>query len=157
MISIFQFDKLNLKKFNFLTILFCWANDLFTIFYVVMEIKRNDFVNVYLDKILILNGLNKEDIDPTVLDESRLVIMSSLWIFLLCFLILNNVNYYFFYKGKKFAKNYVSFISWTGIILTSIIIIQGILSLYFVQLLNLFSIPLYLFIILGLKKFYPKN
>lgn len=127
--------------------------DLFTIFYLVTEVKKNNFVDTYIKSAIKLNGMNFDELDPNMLNETRVIVMSTLSVFLLGIMLVNNVNYYFFYKDKKWATSYIRFLSYTSLFLTFMVLLQGITQLSFTQLLNAFSIPLYLFVVLGLDYF----
>lgn len=141
------------KQFKIFSIAAMWMGDLFTIFYLVTEVKKNNFVDTYIKTALKMKGMYIEEMDPNMLDEMRIIIMSTLSVFILGIMLVNNVNYYFFYKEKKWAKSYVRFLAYTSLFLTFIVLLQGIAQFNFTQFLNIFSIPLYLYVILGLDYF----
>lgn len=147
------FKYSNLKQFKIFSIGALWMGDLFTIFYLVTEVKKNNFVDNYIKAALKINGMNYDEFDPHMLEETRVIVMSTLSVFLLGIMLVNNVNYYFYYKNKKWATTYVRFLAYTSLFLTFIVLLQGITQFSFTQLLNVFSVPLYMYVILGLEHF----
>lgn len=127
--------------------------DLFTVFYIVTEVNKNNFAETYIKTALKLNGMNYDELDPNMLNEMKVIVMSTVSVFLLGIMLINNVNYYFYYKDRAWAIKYLRFLSYTSLFLTFMVIFQGITQFSFTQLLNIFSIPLYLYVILGFDHF----
>lgn len=141
-------NELQLRLYICLSLIVC---DLFTFFYFVTEAKKKDVVNQYIATALALKGIVISEIEPHFINDLRIIILSTLGTLLTLFFLVNFMSYYFFYKGKKWAVKYVHFLVISGFVLTAWVIVEGIKDFSLTQILNVTTIPLYLFAYKGLN------
>ncbi|MFZ4714133.1 MAG: hypothetical protein ACOYL6_10490 [Bacteriovoracaceae bacterium] len=131
--------------------------DLFSCFYILSELKKEKIVVLYIKNALQFQGINYEDLAPDMVEAMKSIVINTAAATLTIFLLFHFVVYFLYFKEKAYAKKYVVFISWCGLFLTSWVIFEGLKDFAWVQLLNIFSLPLFLFVILGHKHFFPKT
>jgi hypothetical protein len=146
-------NKINKNQFKIFAVLACTLGDLFTAFYVIEIFRKERFINNYIFTVMKVKGIDPETLNPEFLHGLQGIVYSTASTVLFMFMLWNMINYFCYYREKNFAKKYVYFLAWTSIVLTGLIVLEGLASFSWQQLLNLFSIPLYLFVILGHRKF----
>lgn len=151
-----KFEKIisNLEK-NKLKMIVCISlliGDLFTFFYFVTEAQKKDVVNHYIQTALELKGIQIQDLEPHLVNDLRIVVFSTIGTMLALFFLFNFISYFFFYRGKIWAQKYVKVLIVTGFVLTLWILIEGIKDFNLTQLLNLATIPLYIFCFKALQE-----
>lgn len=146
-------DKINKKQFKIFAVLACTLGDLFTAFYAIEILRKERFINTYIYTVFRMKGIDPETLNPEFLQGLQGIVYSTASTMLFVFMLWNMINYFCYYREKNFSKKYVYFLAWTSIFLTAGIVLEGLASFSWQQLLNIFSIPLYIFVILGHRKF----
>jgi hypothetical protein len=151
------YGNLSKKNYKLLAVMARIVGDLFSSFYILSELKKEKIIVLYIKQSLSLQGVEYDTLSPDLIEAMKSIVFNTAAATISFFLIFHIVIYFFYYKEKKYAQKYVVFLSWFGLFLTSWVVIEGVKDFNWQQLLNIFSLPLFLFVIWGHKIYFPKT
>ncbi|MBG09288.1 MAG: hypothetical protein CME68_11055 [Halobacteriovoraceae bacterium] len=152
-----HFEKIGLKSYKLLSILFCALGDIIVLTYLWQKFSNFNNIKPLIMLNLKLYNLSERDLPQSFFKEIHQVMMNTLSITCILIVIFHAVIYFFFYREKKSAWLYVKILTLLGALgspLLALPHIQQPISLGFSILLLSF---LYLWVFVGFFSFEAKR
>ena len=152
-----HFEKIGLKTYKLLSILFCALGDTIVLSYLWQKFSNFNNIKPLIMLNLKLYNLSERDLPQSFFKEIHQVMMHTLSITCILIVIFHAVIYFFFYREKKSAWLYVKILTLLGALgspLLALPHIQQPISLGFSILLLSF---LYLWVFVGFFSFEAKR
>ncbi len=100
-----------------------------------------------------IKNITTDNVDPIFMRELEGTIFHTFIFMLFVILLVNFVFYFFFLKRKNFATKYLYGYFWAGLMLTSLMVFEGFPVGGFLELVNLSSILVYGYLLMGFSHF----
>ena len=109
-----HFERVGLKAYKTLTILFCALGDIIVLFYLWQRFSDFNKIKPLILINLKLYNLKESDLPPSFFKEIHQVMMNTLSVACILIVAFHIIIYFFFYKEKKSAWLYIKILAILG-------------------------------------------
>ena len=109
-----HFERVSLKAYKILTILFCALGDIVVLFYLWQKFSDFNKIKPLILINLKLYNLRESDLPPSFFKEIHQVMINTLSVACILIVVFHIIIYFFFYKEKKSAWLYIKILAILG-------------------------------------------
>jgi hypothetical protein len=152
-LKFFFFNNINFNQFTFIVVALGFITDLFNTVYLYQYFIVKRIAEKTLMASMQIKNITTDNVDPIFMRELEGTIFHTFIFMLFVILLVNFVFYFFFLKRKNFATKYLYGYFWAGLMLTSLMVFEGFPVGGFLELVNLSSILVYGYLLMGFSHF----
>lgn len=149
------YNKMDLPKFLFISLILCLGCDFIHCLYAKHVWLSAEAFNQAFGSILAAKQIDPNLIPQNELDEIRNITMNTFWLMLYGFMFINAIFYFLFTKLSKWGVKYTRFIVLTSLFLVGIAFLNQMMKPDIWLLASAIQFFAYLFVWLGFKH-YPE-